>query len=59
MSNSQPADENVSLTIKVPEPWRRHWQIEAKKRGVSVTELIVTALTKELGLPEEKKDNKT
>ena len=50
-----PAEEDaaVSLTIKVPLSYRQHWQIEAKRRRTSVTRLVVEALTKELGLPEE------
>ena len=42
----------VSLTIKVPLAYRRHWQIEAKRRNTSVTSLIVEALQEKLGLPE-------
>ena len=44
--------ESVSLTIKVPLSYRRHWQIEAKRRNTSVTSLIVEALREKLGLPE-------
>jgi hypothetical protein len=41
----------VSLTIKVKESWRNHWQVEAKRRRTSVTAAIVAALSKEFGLP--------
>lgn len=44
-------DKLVSLTIKVPEDLRQHWQIEAKRRRVSVTRLIVDYLSRELGTP--------
>jgi predicted HicB family RNase H-like nuclease len=44
-------DKLVSLTIKVPEDLRQHWQIEAKRRRVSVTRLIVDYLSSELGVP--------
>lgn len=48
-----PADAaSVSLTIKVPLAYRRHWQIEAKRRNTSVTSLIVEALQDKLGLPD-------
>ena len=42
----------VSLTIKVPLAYRRHWQIEAKRRNTTVTTLIVEALQEKLGLPD-------
>ncbi len=46
-------DQNVvSLTIKVPLAYRRHWQIEAKRRNTTVTSLVVEALGERLGLPE-------
>ena len=41
----------VSLTIKVPESLRQHWQIEAKRRRTSVTKLITEYLSQELGKP--------
>lgn len=49
----QPEEPSVSLTIKVPLSYRQHWQVEAKRRGTSVTSLIVEALTQELGLPSQ------
>ena len=42
----------VSLTIKVPKSYRRHWQIEAKKQDTTVTKLIIEYLGESLGLPE-------
>ena len=49
----QQEERSVSLTIKVPLSYRQHWQIEAKRRGTSVTSIVVKALTKELGLPDQ------
>lgn len=51
--NNAEAEVQVSLTIKVPKSYRQHWQVEAKKRGTSVTSTIVTALEKEYGLPDK------
>ena len=51
IQNAVNTEDQVSLTIKVPRALRQHWQIEAKKRGTSVTALIVDYFTEELGLP--------
>lgn len=42
----------VSLTIKVIEPWRRHWSAEAKRQGTNVTTVVVEALKQRFGTPE-------
>lgn len=52
IQNAVSTEDQVSLTIKVPRSHRQHWQVEAKKRGTSVTALIVDYFTEELGLPE-------
>ena len=52
VQNSVSTEDQVSLTIKVPRSLRQHWQVEAKKRGTSVTALIVDYFTEELGLPD-------
>jgi predicted HicB family RNase H-like nuclease len=44
-------DKLVSLTIKVSENLRQHWQIEAKRRRTSVTQIIIQHLKSELGEP--------
>jgi hypothetical protein len=46
-----PADELVSVTIKVPRSLRQHWQIESKRRGITVTQLVVDFLSNTLGTP--------
>ncbi|HEY7180729.1 MAG TPA: hypothetical protein VIC84_04895 [Blastocatellia bacterium] len=48
-----PTDEEmVNLGVKVPLSLRRHWAAESKRTGVSMTEVIIKALTKEFGKPE-------
>lgn len=44
----------VNLGVKVPLAWRRHWAAESKRTGVSMTEVIIRALTNEFGEPEAK-----
>jgi hypothetical protein len=44
--------KTVSLTIKVPENLRRHWQSESKKMGSNISADIKQALTKKYGTPE-------
>ena len=42
-----------NLCVKVPESWRRHWNAEAKRIGVTMTSVMVDALTEKFGLPED------
>lgn len=44
-------EEQVNLGVKVPLSWRRHWAAESKKTGVTMTEVIVEALTARFGKP--------
>jgi len=44
--------KDVNLTIKVSEPLRRHWAAESKRIGVSMTAVIIEALTEKFGKPE-------
>jgi hypothetical protein len=44
-------EEMVNLCVKVPLTFRRHWAGESKKRGVSMTEVIIEALKNEFGEP--------
>jgi hypothetical protein len=54
---SKPDDEpEVNLCIKVPLSLRRHWASEAKRRGVSMTRVIVAALKAEFGELEDKNE---
>lgn len=41
----------VSLTVKVDRQLRQHWQVEAKKRGTTVSQIVVDALKETLGQP--------
>jgi hypothetical protein len=48
---SQP-DEEVNLCVKVPKSLRRHWAAESKRTGITMTSVIVEALTARFGKPE-------
>ena len=45
--------KEVNLSIKVSESLRRHWAAEAKRQGISVTSVIIEALTARFGIPPE------
>lgn len=51
---ADPATEReVNLCVKVPLSLRRHWAAEAKRQGVTMTEVILAALEQRFGkLPE-------
>lgn len=51
VSKSVEKKDIVSLTVKVDRQLRQHWQIEAKKRGTTVSQIVVEALIGELGVP--------
>lgn len=48
-----PTDPPKNLCVKVPESWRRHWSIQAKIQGVTMTDVMVEALTAKFGLPDD------
>ncbi len=48
---SQPEEKMVNLCIRVPESQRRHWAAEAKRQGITMTEVISEALSQKFGLP--------
>jgi len=51
---SQPenqAEKLVNLCVKVPESLRRHWAAEAKRQGVTMTEVMAAALEARFGKP--------
>lgn len=50
-----PTDPPKNLCVKVPESWRRHWSIQAKIQGITMTEVMVEALTAKFGLPDDQK----
>lgn len=45
-------DISVNLTIKVSQSLRRHWAAEAKRSGITITDVIIEALKKKFGTPE-------
>jgi hypothetical protein len=47
-------EEDVNLTVKVPRSRRMHWAAEAKRSGVTLTEVICEALSKRFGEPNNK-----
>jgi predicted HicB family RNase H-like nuclease len=49
---SQVEEKMVNLCIRVPESRRRHWAAEAKRQGITMTEVISEALTQKFGLPD-------
>jgi hypothetical protein len=51
VSGGQEGEEMVNLSIKVPLSQRRHWAAEAKKRGKTMTEVMIHALEREFGSP--------
>lgn len=44
-------EDLVNLCVKVPRPLRQHWAAEAKRKGITMTEVIVNALRIEFGEP--------
>ncbi|NJL89553.1 MAG: hypothetical protein HC916_06925 [Coleofasciculaceae cyanobacterium SM2_1_6] len=49
---SKPANQKeVNLCVKVPESLRRHWAAESKRQGVTMTEIIIQALSDRFGTP--------
>jgi hypothetical protein len=51
---SNPEEKMVNLCVKVPESQRRHWAAEAKRQGITMTEVITEALSQKFGLPDNK-----
>lgn len=45
-------DKLVNLGIKIGESRRRFWVGQAKLRGITISEIIIEALSKKLGDPE-------
>lgn len=44
-------EKEVNLCVKVPESLRRHWAAESKREGITMTQVIVQALTDRFGEP--------
>ena len=49
---NQQLDEEVNLCVKVPKSLRRHWAAEAKRHGITMTEVMTEALIKQFGKPD-------
>lgn len=45
-------DKPVNITIKVPRKSRQYWTSQCKLQGVTMTEVIVKALTERFGQPD-------
>ncbi|PSB00678.1 hypothetical protein [Merismopedia glauca] len=45
-------EKEVNLCVKVPESLRRHWAAEAKRQGITMTEIMTEALTQRFGKPD-------
>ncbi|MBD2261241.1 hypothetical protein [Pseudanabaena sp. FACHB-2040] len=48
-------EKQVNLCVKVPESHRRHWAAMAKLQGITMTDVMVEALTQKFGLPDNQK----
>ncbi|WP_334688600.1 hypothetical protein [Nostoc sp.] len=48
---SQPKEKDVNLTIAVPLSLRQHWVGEAKKRGLTIKDIVTEALIAKFGKP--------
>ena len=46
-------EKQVNLCVKVPESLRRHWAIQAKIQDITMTDVMVEALTQKFGLPDD------
>ncbi|WP_030008178.1 hypothetical protein [Picosynechococcus sp. NKBG042902] len=55
--NNQQSDQStetekmVNLCVKVPKSLRQHWAAEAKRNGITMTEVIIDALNQKFGKP--------
>jgi hypothetical protein len=53
--DNQIKEKQVNLCVKVPESLRRHWAIQAKIQDITMTDVMVEALTQKFGLPDNQK----
>ena len=51
----QEGEQFVNLCVKVPLTQRRYWMARAKEQGITVTSVIVEALSQKFGKPENQK----
>jgi hypothetical protein len=50
--DNQVKEKQVNLCVKVPESLRKHWAIQAKIQDITMTDVMVEALTQKFGLPD-------
>jgi hypothetical protein len=50
--NKEVSEKQVNLGIKIAESRRRYWVGQAKLQGITISEVIIEALTKRFGEPE-------
>jgi len=50
--DNQVKERQVNLCVKVPESLRKHWAIQAKIQDITMTDVMVEALTQKFGLPD-------
>ena len=53
--DDQVKEKQVNLCVKVPESWRKHWGIQSKIQDITMTDVMVEALSKKFGLPGDQK----
>ncbi len=51
-ATDEAAEPEVNLCVKVPVSLRRHWAAESKRTGITMTSVIIEALTAQFGKPE-------
>ncbi|WP_341532361.1 hypothetical protein WKK05_41695 (plasmid) [Nostoc sp. UHCC 0302] len=51
-------EQMVNLCVKVPLTQRRYWMSKAKEQGITVTSVIIEALTQKFGEPDSQKTRK-
>ena len=51
--DNQVKEKQVNLCVKVPESLRKHWAIQAKIQDITMTDVMVEALTQKFGLPDD------
>lgn len=49
-------EKMVNLSIKVPVSLRRHWVSEAKRKGTTLTAVIIESLSNRFGRPDNQND---
>lgn len=45
-------EKMVNLCVKIPQYLRQHWAAEAKRQGITMTEIIIEALNQKFGKPD-------